>query len=140
MKKSMKSIFGVIVVFAVFINVSLQANDTIENEKYITAYIIGDKFAGGWEYIVEGAPEGYEKGFMLVVNQNGIYKVQLQIGGSTLMGKNVIAKGGKLNFSIDVKNEKVAVALVMKGSKFTGTSTSSQGVFNVMGAKTISAE
>lgn len=140
MKKSIKSIFGVLAIFAVFISSPLQANNSVENEECVTVYTIGDKFAGGWEYTVEGAREGFEKGFMLVVNQNGTYKVQLQLGGGTFMGESVVAKGSKLNFSVDVEGEKVAIALVMKGSKFAGTSTSSKGVFNVMGAKTISAE
>lgn len=140
MKKSIKSIFGVLAVLAIFISSPLQANNTIKNKECAIVYAIGDKLAGGWEYTVEGAPEGFEKGFMLVVNQNGTYKIQLQMGGGTFMGESVIAKGSKLNFSVDVEGEKVTVALVMKGSKFTGTSISSQGVFNVMGTKTISAE
>ncbi len=140
MKKSIKSIFGVLALFTFFISSPLQANNTVGNGECVVVYTIGDKFAGGWEYIVEGAPEGFEKGFMLIVNQNGAYKVQLQMGGSIFMGESVVAKGSKLNFSVDVEGEKVVVALMMKRSKFTGTSTSSQGVFNVMGAKTISAE
>jgi len=138
MKKSIKSIFGVLVILVIFMSSPIQANNTVEDKEYSTA--VADKFAGGWEYTVQGAPEGFEKGFMLVVNRNGVYKVQLQMNGGIFMGENVVAKGSKLNFMIMVEDEKVAVALVMKGSKFTGTSTSSQGVFNVSGAKTISAE
>ena len=105
------------------------------------ASVIKDNLIGGWEYSVEGAPEGYEKGLMMIVNQSGVYKVQVQLNGGAINGENVVVKGNKITFSITVEGEAVAVALEAKGSKITGTSTSaSKGVMKITAIKSISPQ
>ncbi|HZJ19462.1 MAG TPA: hypothetical protein VFD35_03785, partial [Pricia sp.] len=47
----------------------------------IASSLIGDRFVGGWSYTVEGAPEGYKDGLLVIVKEGDSYKVQVQIGG-----------------------------------------------------------
>ena len=101
---------------------------------------VKDKFAGGWGYTVEGAPEGYAEGFLLIVEDGDSYKVQIQTGGGTLQGANVTTKGSTIMFDVTVEGDKVAVSLKVDGSSISGTSTSSQGSFTIKGTKTVSPE
>ncbi len=102
--------------------------------------VVKDKFAGGWAYTVQGAPEGYGEGLLLIVKEGKTYKVQVQIGGATMLGQNVSTKGSTIMFDVMVEGDKVAVSLTVDGSKISGTSSSSQGTFTVEGVKTLSAE
>jgi len=102
--------------------------------------IAKDKFAGGWAYTVQGAPEGYGEGFLLIVKDGKSYKVQVQIGGGTMLGENVTTKGSTIMFDVMVEGDKVGVSLSVSGSKISGTSNSSQGTFAIEGTKTLSAE
>lgn len=102
--------------------------------------IVKDKFAGGWAYTVQGAPEGYGEGLLLIVKDGKSYKVQVQIAGSTMKGENVSTKGSTIMFDVMVEGDKVGVSLTVDGSKISGTSNSSQGTFAIEGVKTLSAE
>lgn len=100
-----------------------------------------ENLIGGWEYTVAGAPEGYDKGLMMIVKQAGIYKVQVQLNGGAFNGENVVVKRNKITFDLIVEGEFVAVALEAKGSKITGTSTSaSNGVMKITAIKSISPQ
>ncbi len=101
---------------------------------------IGDKFVGGWSYTVEGAPAGYENGLLIIVKEGDSYKVQVQIGSSTLLGDNVKVNGSTINFDVMVEGGKVAVSLTAKGDTITGKSTSSEGSYTIKGEKTLSME
>ena len=114
------------------INSDLTSEDTI---------MVKDDLIGGWEYTVEGAPEGYDKGLMMIVNQGGTYKVQVQLNGGAINGENVVVKGNKITFNVSVEGDSVAVALEAKGSKITGTSTSAaNGVMKITAIKSISPQ
>lgn len=117
----------------------LKANTAEQVESFES--ISKDGVVGGWQYIVEGAPEGYGTGLLMIVKQGDVYKVQVQINGSAINGDNVVVKGKKVTFVLNVEGEKVAVALEMKGEKMTGTSISpSNGTMSISGEKVISAQ
>lgn len=99
---------------------------------------IYDKLVGGWSYTVEGAPEGYENGLLIIVKEGGSYKVQVQIAGGTLLGENVKVNGSTINFDVMVEGGKVAVSLTAKGDTISGKSTSSEGSYTIKGEKTLS--
>ena len=101
---------------------------------------MADKFVGGWSYTVEGAPEGYKDGLLVIVKEVDGYKVQVQVGGGTLLGENVQVKGSTITFDVMVEGGKVAVKLTVKGDTLTGTSTSSEGSLTINGKKTISMD
>ncbi len=101
--------------------------------------VIKDSFLGGWAYTVQGAPEGYEKGFLLILKEDKTYKAQIQVGGSTFLAENIMVKKNTMTFDVMIEGQKVAVQLMVKGSKLTGTTTSNEGVFQITGEKTLSA-
>lgn len=101
---------------------------------------IGDRFVGGWSYTVEGAPEGYTDGLLVIVKESDTYKVQVQIGGGTLLGENVKIDGSTISFDVMVEGSKVAVTLTAKGDTISGKSTSSEGSYAIKGDKTISMD
>lgn len=108
-----------------------KSQDSKENRTFSMA----DKFVGGWSYTVEGAPEGYKDGLLVIVKEGNGYKVQVQIGGGTLLGENVQVKGNTITFDVMVEGGKVAVTLTAKGDTITGTSTSSEGSLTINGKK-----
>jgi len=111
------------------------------SESNDVATVVKDDLIGGWEYTVAGAPEGFDRGLMMIVNQGGVYKVQVQINGGAVNGENVVVKGNKITFTVNVEGETVSVALEAKGSKISGTSTSpSNGTMNITGVKSISPQ
>lgn len=100
-----------------------------------------DDLVGGWEYTVQGAPEGYESGLLMIVKQGDAYKVQVQLAGGAVNGENVVVKGKKINFTLNIEGETVSVALEAKGSQISGTSTSpSNGTMKITGVKSISPQ
>jgi len=140
MKNNTKKIFGVLAIAFAFVCSPIQAT-SIETSSNVIIASMSDGLVGGWEYIVEGAPEGYGKGLLMIVNQNGVYKAQVQINDQTVMAENVVVKGNKITFDVQLDGEKVSVALQSKGSKLSGTSTSpSNGVLNITGVKSISPQ
>lgn len=140
MKNLKQKVVGLALLLGVLMTmpIGLMANTKYNLSSDIT---VKDDLIGGWEYTVEGAPEGYDRGFMMIVNQSGVYKVQVQLSGGAINGEDVVVKGNKITFKISVEGESVAVALEAKGSKLTGTSTSpSNGVMNISGTKSISPQ
>lgn len=116
--------------------VLLANNDT--DSSVIT---VKDDLIGGWEYTVAGAPEGYDKGFLMIVKQGDVYKAQVQLSSGAVNGENVVVKGNKITFTVNVEGETVSVALEANGSKLSGTSTSpSNGTMNITGVKSISPQ
>lgn len=102
--------------------------------------LLGDKFVGGWSYTVEGAPEGYKNGLLVIVKEGDSYKVQVQTGGDTILGDNVKVSGSTISFDVMVEGGKVAVNLTAKGDTIDGKSTSSEGSYTIKGEKTISMD
>ena len=99
-----------------------------------------DHLSGGWTYTAEGAADGYEKGIILIVDEGDNYKVQVQIGNSTILGENVTVKKNTISFKVYVEREEVSVELTAYGSKIAGTATSpSAGVIKISGVKSLSA-
>jgi hypothetical protein len=139
MKNLTKKIAGIMLMAFALISVPQEIFANSETNDVIV--IVKEDLLGGWEYSVAGAPEGYNKGFMLIVKHGDAYKVQVQLNGGAVNGENVVVKGSKINFIVTVEGEKVTVALEAKGSKLTGTSVSpSNGTMNITGVKSLSAE
>lgn len=139
MKNSTKKIAGFLLMAFAFMFTPIEM--MASSESNIDAIIVKDNLIGGWEYSVAGAPEGYEKGLMMIVKQSGVYKVQVQLSGGAVNGKNVVVKGNSITFDLDIEGETVAVALEAKGSTLSGTSTSpSNGTMKITGVKSISPQ
>lgn len=138
-QNKIKGQIGFLVVLLCLLAVTpVMASSQHSNDNALHA--MGDKFVGGWSYTVEGAPEGYEDGLLVIVKEGDGYKVQVQIGGGTLLGENVQVKGSTITFDVMVEGGKVAVTLTAKGDTITGKSTSAEGSLTINGKKTISMD
>jgi hypothetical protein len=141
MKNSSKKITSFLLIALALVSMPQMTLANSENDTSEVISIAKDNLVGGWEYTVEGAPEGYERGFLLIVKQGDIYKAQVQHSGGAVNGENVVVKGNKITFTVNIEDEIVSVALEANGSKFTGTTTSaSNGTMNVTGVKSISPQ
>lgn len=134
-KKQIALFIAILCLFAVspVMAISQHTTDTASR-------LLGDKFVGGWSYTVEGAPEGYKNGLLVIVKEGDSYKVQVQTGGGTILGDNVKVSGSSISFDVMVEGGKVAVSLTAKGDTITGKSTSSEGSYTIKGEKTISMD
>ncbi|WP_422081382.1 hypothetical protein [Ulvibacterium sp.] len=101
---------------------------------------VGDNLVGGWEYTALGAPEGYDKGLILIVGQDGQYQVQVQTGMGTFVGENVTVKKNTISFTLMIEGGLVTVNLTAEGSKMSGKSSSPEGDYVIEGVKSISPE
>lgn len=139
MQNSTKKIGGLLLIVFAFIFMPAQAANKVD---HITpsALVVKDHLSGGYTYTAAGAPEGYDTGFILIVKSSDTYKVQVQTGGGVFNATNVEGKGHKIKFDVSIEGETANVALMTSGDKITGTSTSSTGVINITGVKSISAE
>jgi len=142
MKNFKQKLVGFALIFSAFMFMPIAVSAATNSDSTSNEYTIAkDDLVGGWEYTVEGAPEGYNKGLMMIVKQGEIFKVQVQLNGGAVNGENIVVKGNAITFNLVVEGESVAVALEAKGSKMTGTSTSSaNGVMQITAIKTISPQ
>lgn len=138
MKNFTKKTTGFLLIAFIFLGTTQEAIASSNNNNIVT--IVKDNLVGGWEYTVEGAPEGYESGLMMIVKAGDIYKVQVQLSGGAMNGSDVVVKGNDITFKLMVEGESVSVSLSAKGSEISGTSTSSTGTYNIKGVKSISPE
>ncbi|TMM57968.1 hypothetical protein FEE95_00640 [Maribacter algarum] len=139
MKNSTKRIAGFLLMAFTLMFAPLEI--MASSEENDIAVLVKDDLIGGWEYTVAGAPEGYDKGLLMIIKQGDVYKAQVQLSGGAVNGENVVVKGNKITFTVNIEGETVSVALEAKGSKLSGTSTSpSNGTMTITGVKTLSAE
>ncbi len=139
MQNSSKQIGVLLMIVSTFIIMPMHASEKLDEIKP-TTILVKDHLSGGYTYTAVGGPEGFDKGFILIVKSGDTYKVQVQTGGGVFNATNVEGKGHKIKFDLSIEGESVAVALMTSGDKITGTSTSSSGVINITGVKSISAE
>ncbi len=141
MKNLKQTIFSFAILTITMVYTSTAAMSSITSSDEIEALFAKTDLVGVWEYNVANAPAGYENGLIMIVDQDGEYKVQVQIAASPFNGENVVLKGNKVTFTINVEGETVSVMLEAKGNKLTGTSTSpSNGELKITGVKSISPQ
>ena len=123
-----------------FVAMPLHAANNVQISNSETISISKDNLVGGWEYTADGAPEGYASGLLMIVKAGDMYKVQVQLAGGAMNGTDIVVKGNDISFKLLIEGESVSVALSAKGSKISGTSTSSSGSYNIQGVKSISPQ
>lgn len=141
MKNTVMKSVGLIAMATILLNIPVQANtpNPMGEMSSDVVTVLKDNLSGGWAYSVAEAPEGYEKGFLLIIKEGDSYKVQVQVGNMTMLGENVSVKKNTISFEVQVEGENVSVVLTADGSKISGTSTSSAGVLKINGTKSLSA-
>lgn len=88
---------------------------------------------GTWDYSVEGVPEGYESGSMIVKKEGKNYKVTMALNEYyKTEGESVVYEKKNLSFIIWVESEEVSISGTFDGDTFTGMVSLSQGDFDLL--------
>jgi hypothetical protein len=95
---------------------------------------------GTWEYSVQGVPDGYETGKMIIEEKDKVLKVNMALNEyAKTEGEKVEYKKKSLSFIVWVEAEEVTVSGTFDGDKFVGMVSLSQGEFD-MTATRVAAE
>ena len=87
---------------------------------------------GTWEYSVQGVPEGYESGKMIIEEKDKVLKVNMALNEySKTEGEKVDYKKKSLSFIVWVEAEEVTISGTFDGDKFAGMVSLSQGDFDM---------
>lgn len=87
---------------------------------------------GTWEYSVEGVPEGYDSGKMIIEEKDKTFKVTMALNEySKTEGEKVEYKKKNLSFIVWVEAEEVFVSGKFDCDKFAGVVSLSQGDFDM---------
>lgn len=97
--------------------------------------VVPDSFVGSWDYTVSDVPYEYRTGVLLIGKENNEYTVQVKLQYSTEQATEVSVDKNKLNFSIFVEGEKVAVSLELKDNTISGKANSSLGQMSLVGKR-----
>jgi hypothetical protein len=91
---------------------------------------------GTWDYTVEGVPEGYETGSMIIAEKDKNYGVTMALNEYyKTEGESVVYKKKALSFIIWVESEEVSISGNFDGDTFNGTVSLSQGDFDMVAKK-----
>jgi hypothetical protein len=91
---------------------------------------------GTWDYTVEGVPEGYEAGSMIISEKGKSYGVTMALNEYyKTEGESVNYKKKNLSFVIWVESEEVRISGSFDGDTFTGLVSLSQGDFEMVAKK-----
>lgn len=87
---------------------------------------------GSWEYTVEGVPEGYETGTMIITEAEDNVKVTLALNEYyKTEGEKVAYKKKSLSFIVWVESEQVNISGTFNGDIFDGMVSFSEGDFEL---------
>jgi hypothetical protein len=96
----------------------------------ISGYASANEFAkllGTWNYKVEYAPQGYEKGQMVFMEKEGKVVGEVKIQGYSIPVKNLQVTEGQFKFGVTIENENIPVLFKVDGDKLTGNANSPDG-------------
>ena len=87
---------------------------------------------GTWEYTVDGVPQEYETGKMIIVEKDKEVKVSMEINEYfKTEGEKVSYKKKSLSFIVWVESEEVGVSGTFDGDLFEGMVSLSEGDFDI---------
>jgi hypothetical protein len=88
--------------------------------------------AGTWEYSVPGVPEGYDRGVMVITENEEGYVVEVGPSQDYLMkAEKVEYSNKKLSFVVYVEYEEVKISGEFKSDKFEGKVSYVEGEFDM---------
>ena len=91
---------------------------------------------GTWDYTIEGVPEEYESGSMIISEKDKAYEISMALNEYyTIEGESIEYKKKKLNFIIWVESEEVSISGSFDGDTFSGLVSLSQGDFDMVGER-----
>jgi hypothetical protein len=87
---------------------------------------------GTWEYGVPGVPEGYDRGVMVITENEQGYVVSIGPSEDYLaQAQDVEYSKEQLSFKLIVEYEEVKISGTFDGDKFTGTVSYVEGQFDI---------
>lgn len=113
--------FLVILFFAVAA-INLSANELI-------------KLKGTWNYKVEYAPEGYEKGQIIFSEQEGKVTGVVKVQGQSIPLNNLVFADGQYKFNVNIEYNDIPVTFKVEGDKLTGKANTPEGQMPISGIK-----
>jgi hypothetical protein len=87
---------------------------------------------GTWEYSIPGVQPGYEKGSMIIAEDDKNYKVSMELNEYYQTdAENIIYKKKKISFSFFVETEEILVTGTFDGDDFSGSLSYFEGDFKI---------
>jgi hypothetical protein len=94
-----------------------------------------NKLIGTWNYKVEYAPEGYDKGQMVFSEKEGKVVGEVRIEGYSIPVKNLEIIEGQFKFGVEIDYGYIPITLKLDGDKLTGKANTPDGDMPILGTK-----
>ena len=94
-----------------------------------------EKLLGTWNYKVEYAPEGYDKGQMVFSEKDGKVVGEVRIEGYSIPVKNLEVVEGQFKFGVEIEYGYIPITLKLEGDKLTGKANTPDGDMPILGTK-----
>jgi hypothetical protein len=111
----------VILLFS-FLAVNLSANDF-------------SKLMGTWNYKVEYAPEGYDRGQIIFTQKESKVSGEVRIQGQSIPLNEIKYADGQYKFNVTIEYNNIPVVFKVEGDKLTGKANTPDGVMPISGTK-----
>ncbi|GGW27905.1 hypothetical protein [Arenibacter certesii] len=92
-------------------------------------------FVGSWDYTVADVPYEYSTGVLFISKVKKEYVVKIKLQYNTIEATEVLLENDKMNFSVWIEGEKVAVTLALKDDKLIGKANASIGQMALTGKR-----
>lgn len=106
----------------------------------ISGYLSANDFSkllGTWNYKVEYAPQGYDKGQMVFAEKEGKVVGEVKIEGYSIPVKNLEVVEGEYKFGVEIDYGLIPVYIKIEGDKLTGRASTPEGDMPVTGTKVV---
>jgi hypothetical protein len=103
-----------------------------------TGYVSANEFAkliGTWNYKVEYAPEGYDKGQMVFSEKEGKVVGEVKIEGYSIPVKNLEIIEGQYKFGVEIDYGYIPITIKVDGNKLTGKANTPDGDMPIQATK-----
>ena len=93
------------------------------------------KLVGTWNYIVEYAPVGYDKGQMIFSENEGKVVGEVRIEGHSIPVKNLELIEGQFKFGVEIDYGYIPITIKIDGDKLTGKANTPDGDMPIQGTR-----
>lgn len=103
-----------------------------------SGYVFANEYAklvGTWNYKVEYAPEGYDKGQMVFSEKEGKVVGEVRIEGYSIPVKNLEHAEGQFKFGVEIDYGYIPITIKVDGDKLTGKANTPDGDMPIQGTK-----
>lgn len=103
-----------------------------------SGYVSANEFAklvGTWNYKVEYAPEGYDKGQMVFSEKEGKVVGEIRMEGYSIPVKNLELVEGQFKFGVEIEYGYIPITLKLEGDKLSGKANTPEGDMPILGTK-----